>query len=81
MYTESATYLGVSFNEPFSDNKDIACQMRLLYARANMFLRVFAQSSINVKCNLLQKYFVVLDGPFLWIHFRKQSVNNLRISF
>ena len=80
-YADRIKYLGFFFNENFSDDNDIAHQMRLLYMRSNIFLREFAQCSINVKCHLFKLYCVSLYCPFLWINFRKQAIYNLRIAF
>ena len=80
-YADNTKYLGLTFAVSFSDDNDIARQMSLLYMRSNIFPREFAQCSINVKCHLFKKYCVALYCPFLWIHFRKQSINNLRIAF
>ena len=80
-YTDSNKYLGFSFNETFSDDIDIARQMRLLYTRSNIFLREFAHCSLHVKGYLFKMYCVTFYCPFLWVNFKKQSIDNLRVAF
>ena len=65
----------------FTDDNDIARQMRLLYMRSNVFLREFAQCSFDVKCHLFKSYCIAFYCPFLWMNFSKQSMCHLRIAF
>ena len=81
MYVSSAKYLGYLFTECFSDDDDMARQMRLLYTRTNVLLRNFALCSDSVKHQLFKSYCPVFYCPFLWTAFKGQSFHKIRVAF
>ena len=53
---DNVKYLGHFISDTLRDDKDILCQCRQLYARANMLLRNFYMCSIEVKLTLLRTF-------------------------
>ena len=66
---DSCKYLGHIISSVNDDNQDIARQMRLLYARANMLIRKFSKSSRDVKLCLFRAYLwspYVIGRPYIF---------------
>ena len=53
-YADSYTYLGHIISSDQSDNVDIMCQTRCLYAKANTTIRKFNCASLNTKLMLFR---------------------------
>ena len=49
-------YLGHVIRSDFTDDKDIASQLRGLYCRANMLVKRFSKCSDYIKCMLFKTY-------------------------
>jgi len=60
------------------DNQDIARQMSLLYARANMLIRKFSNCSRDVKLCLFRAYCTQFYGAELWKCFCSSCYNVLK---
>ena len=48
-YVDNTKYLGITFCETLTDDKDMIWQMRLLYAKSNKLLRIFSHCTTDVK--------------------------------
>ena len=74
-------YLGCMIHESGKDDEEIMRQMRLLYARANYFLRVFHNCSMHVKLNLFQSHCATFYCPYLWTRFAVGTHNKIRVAY
>ena len=80
-YVSSTKYLGFILHETSLDDEDMIRQMRLLYMRANILLRDFFLCSAAVKVKLFISYCLAFYCPALWVNFKVNSYEKLRVAF
>ena len=56
VFVDAIKYLGVTLVNTLSDDVEISCQMRKLYASANALLKNFYRCSLRVKLSLFQAF-------------------------
>ena len=64
VYTDDINYLGFTFSSDQKDGKDLLRQLRLLYTKSNRLLRIFYDSSTDVKIALFRSYCTCFYCPF-----------------
>ena len=80
-YLQQTKYLGFLISDSLQDNEDISRQMRILYARANSFMRDFNCCSVDIKLRLFQTYCSCFYGPHLWTNYTLKVFNKLKVAY
>ena len=80
-YTNSTKYLGFTFSSDKKDDNDMLRQLRILYTKSNIILRLFNCCSIDVKLTLFRSYCACFCCPYLWTHYKKSTHSKLRVAF
>jgi hypothetical protein len=71
-------YLGHILNNNCTDDNDIKCEIRNMYARTN---RRFSNCSINVKIMLFESFCLCLYDTALWTTFNSGSLDRLKACY
>ena len=77
----SFKYLGHILSASTADNDDIAHQMSLLYARANVLIRKFSKCSRNVKLCLFRTYCTNFYGAALWKQYNATALKRFKAAY
>ena len=77
---EQCRYLGTTISIKNSES-DLKQQMRKMYANANVLLRKFSKSSINVKCYLFKTYCSNIYGTPMWFDCTKTALKKLKVAY
>ena len=80
-YTDDIKYLGFTYSSDQKDDKDLLRQMRMLYTKSNILLRLFYHCSTDVKIALFRSYCTCFYCPFLWTHYKKSTHSKLSVAF
>jgi len=78
---DSCKYLGHIIFSVNDDDQDIARQMSLLYARANMLIQKFSKCSRDVKLCLFRAYCTQFYGAELWQCFRSSVLQRFEAAY
>jgi len=71
-------YLGHIISNQHKDDSDIAREIRCMYTRVNMLIRIFHKCSTELKIRLFRAYCMCLYGSALWTRFAAESLNKFR---
>ena len=74
-------YLGHVIRSDFTDDKDIASQLRGLYCRVNMLVKRFSKCSDYIKCMLFKTYCCSMYCCALWSHYKIGTIRRLYVSY
>ena len=77
----SFKYSGHILSASTADNDDIAHQMSLLYARANVLIRKFSKCSRNVKLCLFRTYCTNFYGAALWKQYNATALKRFKAAY
>lgn len=80
-YKNETKYLGIFLSSDFSDDKDIARQIKSFYSRGNMLLRNFRMCSVNVKLEMFRTFCCNMYMNYLWCRFSQSAMNQLRVAY
>ena len=73
--------MGAIITKDFSDNKDIARQMRGNYARGNMIVKCFKHCTKDVKVLLFKTFCSNMYCSETWCNFSKTNMEQLKVSY
>ena len=80
-YVKEFRYLGHVITCDFSDDLDIAREIRSLYARGNALVRNSVFLSLDVKCKLFESYCYSLYGAALWSKYNQSTLYRLKVCY
>ena len=80
LLVEQCRYIGTTISIKNSD-LDLKRQMRKMYASANLLLRKFSKSSVNVKCYLFKTYSSNLYCAPMWFDCTKTVLTKLKVAY
>ncbi len=80
-FVDKYNYLGVLVLSSFSDDEDLARQMRCLYIRGNLLARNFSTCSNEAKIKLFKSFCCNLYSCHLWSSFKKSSFHKVRVAY
>jgi len=80
-YAKSIKCLGIVISTTFMDDKDIARQLRTLYASANMLLSKFYCCTRTVKVQLLESYCLNFYCSTLWCEYTNHVFHKMKVGY
>ena len=80
-YVDRFRYLGHIITSSFTDDEDIAREIRNLYVRGNTIIRKFGFLNLDTKRTLFKSYCYSLYTCSLWSKYCQASLNKLKVAY
>jgi hypothetical protein len=80
-FVNNYKYLGVFISSDCSDDNDLMRQLRAIYTRGNMLVKRFKNCNDDVKIQLFKSYCSNFYAAHLWCHYKKKSMEKVRVAF
>ena len=80
LYTDYIKYPGITFTSSHKDDNDIIRQMRILYARANIIVRLFHFCNSDVLLELGKNFCGSFYCSHLWTSYKQSSFSKIRVA-
>ena len=77
----SHKYLGVFIHDGLKDDTDINRELRGIYARGNVLIKIFILCTESVKMKLFKSYCNSFYSSQLWCNFNQSSIKKLHVAY